>query len=120
MDVTFETSDPKLSQELANAHATAFIQMILENRFNLTQEARDFLGKKLAELRQATVKAENEMNRFRQEHGVVSLEKGENIVVDRLGRYKQRAYESQGGTDSGGISVPDDEEQEHSVFGPGS
>ena len=84
VDVTFETSDPTLSQELANAHATGFIQMILENRFNITQEARDFLGKKLAELRQATTKAENEMNRFRREHGVVSLEKGENIVVDRL------------------------------------
>ena len=58
--------------------------MILENRFNLTQEARDFLGKKLAELREKVQKAENEMNRFRREHGVVSLEKGENIVVDRL------------------------------------
>ena len=84
VDVSFETSDPKLSQDLANAHATGFIQMILENRFNLTQEARDFLGKKLAELRQAVNKAETELNRFRQEHGVVSLEKGENIVVDRL------------------------------------
>ena len=84
VNVTFETPDPRLSQELANAHATGFIQMILENRFNLTQEARDFLAKKLAELRQAMVKAENEMNRFRQEHGVVSIEKGENIVVDRL------------------------------------
>ena len=84
VNVSFETPDPKLSQDLANAHATGFIQMILENRFSLTQEARDFLGKKLAELRQAVVKAENEMNRFRQQHGVVSLEKGENIVVDRL------------------------------------
>ena len=84
VEVVFETTDPKLTQDLANAHATGFIQMILENRFNLTQEARDFLGKKLAELRQAMQKAENELNRFRQEHGVVSLEKGENIVVDRL------------------------------------
>ncbi len=58
--------------------------MILENRFNLTQEARDFLSKKLAELREKVQKAENEMNRFRRQHGVVSLEKGENIVVERL------------------------------------
>jgi succinoglycan biosynthesis transport protein ExoP len=84
VDVSFETSDPKLSQSLANAHATGFIQMILENRFTLTQEARDFLGKKLAELRQAVQRAETELNRFRQEHGVISLEKGENIIVDRL------------------------------------
>jgi capsular exopolysaccharide synthesis family protein len=69
---------------LANAHATSFISMILESHFNLTQEARDFLSKKLADLRQKVVKAENDLNKFRQEHGVVSMDKGENIVVDRL------------------------------------
>ncbi|HWP58303.1 MAG TPA: polysaccharide biosynthesis tyrosine autokinase [Candidatus Acidoferrales bacterium] len=84
VEVSFSTPDPKLSQDLANAHATAFIRMVLENRFNLTEEARDFLRKKLAELREKVVRAETELNRFRQEHGVVSLEKGENIVVERL------------------------------------
>jgi succinoglycan biosynthesis transport protein ExoP len=84
VDISFSTPSAKLSQELANAHATGFIQMTLEDRFNLTQEARDFLAKKLAELRQKVVIAETEMNQFRQKHGVVSLEKGENIVVDRL------------------------------------
>src|SRR5262249_42058567 len=84
VDVSFTTPDPRLSKDLANAHATAFIQMILENRFNLTQEARDFLSKKLAELRSKVVRAETELNNFRQKHGVVSMEKGENIVVDRL------------------------------------
>ena len=84
VDVSFSTPDPRLSQQLANTHATSFIQMILENHFNLTQEARDFLSKKLAELRGKVVNAENELNKFRQQHGVVSLEKGENIVVDRL------------------------------------
>ncbi len=84
VDISFSTPDPALSQELANNHATAFVQMILENRFNLSQEARDFLSKKLTEVRDKVVKAENALNKFRQEHGVVSLEKGENIVVDRL------------------------------------
>jgi uncharacterized protein involved in exopolysaccharide biosynthesis len=84
VNISFSTPSAQLSQQLANAHAAGFIQMILENRFNLTQEARDFLGKKLAELREKVVHAETEMNEFRRQHGVVSLEKGENIVVDRL------------------------------------
>jgi capsular exopolysaccharide synthesis family protein len=84
VDISFSTPDPKLSQQLANTHATSFISMILESHFSLTQEARDFLSKKLAELRKKVVKAENDLNKFRQEHGVVSMEKGENIVVDRL------------------------------------
>jgi succinoglycan biosynthesis transport protein ExoP len=84
VDISFSTPDPRLSQQLANAHATSFIQMVLESHFNLTQEARDFLSKKLADLREKVVTAEKALNQFRQEHGVVSMEKGENIVVDRL------------------------------------
>ena len=84
VEVIFNTSDPKLSQDLANAHAIGFIQMILENRFTLTKEAKDFLGARLAELREKVQSAEIKLNRFRQQHGVVSFEKGENIAVDRL------------------------------------
>jgi capsular exopolysaccharide synthesis family protein len=84
VEVIFNTPDPKLSQDLANNHAALFIQMILENRFSLTKEAKDFLGARLAELRDKVQKAETKLNSFRQEHGVVSFEKGENIVVDRL------------------------------------
>ena len=84
VEIIFNTSDPKLSQDLANAHAVGFIQMILENRFSLTKEAKDFLQGRLAELREKVQIAEVKLNRFRQQHGVVSFEKGENIAVDRL------------------------------------
>jgi polysaccharide biosynthesis transport protein len=84
VDISFSTPNPRLSQQLANAHATSFIQMVLESHFNLTQEARDFLTKKLADLREKVITAEKALNQFRQQHGVVSMEKGENIVVDRL------------------------------------
>ena len=84
VEITFNTPDPVLSQALANTHPTAFIQMILENRFNLTKEAKDFLSKKLADLREKVQKSEALLQDFREKHGVVSFEKGENIVVDRL------------------------------------
>ena len=84
VEVVFNTPDGKLSQDMANTHATAFIQMILENRFSLTKEAKDFLGARLADLRQKVQDAEIKLNKFRQQHGVVSFEKGENIAVDRL------------------------------------
>ena len=84
VEVIFNTPDGKLSQDLANSHAAGFIQMILENRFSLTKEAKDFLGARLAELREKVQQAEVKLNKFRQQHGVVSFEKGENIAVDRL------------------------------------
>jgi capsular exopolysaccharide synthesis family protein len=84
VEVHFTTPDPQLSQQLANAHATVFIRMTVEARFDLTKEARQFLDNKNAELKKELEKSEAALNQFRQMHGVVSLEKGENVVVDRL------------------------------------
>jgi capsular exopolysaccharide synthesis family protein len=84
VEVIFNTPDPWLSQKLADAHAAGFIRMNLDNRSALTDEAREFLDKKNAELRAKLEQSEEALNRFRQTHGVVSLDKGENIVVDRL------------------------------------
>ncbi|MEX0802793.1 MAG: polysaccharide biosynthesis tyrosine autokinase [Candidatus Binatia bacterium] len=82
--VNFTTSDPSLSQALANVHVQTFVLMSFEGRFSLTKEAREFLDEKKTEIRQKLEKSEIELNSFRRAHGVVSVEKGENIVVDRL------------------------------------
>lgn len=84
VEVSFSTPDPRLSQELTKAHAAAFINMNMETRFELTKEARDFLGKRLSELKTKVERSEEALNRFRQARGVVSMEGNENIVVDRM------------------------------------
>jgi polysaccharide biosynthesis transport protein len=82
--VQFNTPDPGLSQSLANAHVQSFMQLSLEGRFGLTKEARDFLEQKKADLRYKLEQSEGALNKFRRSHGVVSVDKGENIVIDRL------------------------------------
>ena len=82
--VNFTTPDATLSQALANAHVQTFVQMNFEGRFTMTEEALDYLDQKKAELREKLAKSEIALNSFRRQHGVVSVEKGENIVVDRL------------------------------------
>jgi polysaccharide biosynthesis transport protein len=84
VEIVFSTPDPGLSQRLADAHTVRFIQLSLENRFALTKDARDFLDGKNAELKEKLQRSEDALNRFRQTHGVVSMEKGENIAVERL------------------------------------
>jgi len=84
VQVVFTTPDPELSQQLANAHADAFIRMNLETRFEVTKEARKFLEKKLSELRSKVVDSEAELSAFRKANGVVSMDKSENLVVDRM------------------------------------
>ena len=92
--VSFSTIDPRLSEELANAHAGTFIRMNLETRFEFTKEAREFLEKKLAELKVKVGQSEEALNRFRKAHGVVSMEGNENIVVDRLVDLNRRLTEA--------------------------
>jgi polysaccharide biosynthesis transport protein len=82
--VSFSTIDPSFSEELANAHAAAFIRTNLETRFELSKEAREFLEKKLVELKVKVGQSEEALNRFRKTHGVVSLEGNENIIVNRM------------------------------------
>jgi polysaccharide biosynthesis transport protein len=92
--VMFTTADPRLSQELAAAHANTFIRMNLETRFELTKEAREFLEKKLSESKVKAVASEQALQRFRQKHGVVSLEGNQNIVIERMVDLNKRLTES--------------------------
>jgi len=92
--VSFSTIDQGLSEALANAHAIAFVRLNLETRFELTKEAREFLEKKLAELKVKVGQSEEALNRFRKAHGVVSLEGNENIIVDRMVDLNRRLTEA--------------------------
>jgi succinoglycan biosynthesis transport protein ExoP len=92
--VQFITTDPRLSQQLAEAHAATFIRMNLETRFELTKEAREFLEKKLSELKVKVEKSEEALQQFRLRHGVVSLEGSQNIVVDRMVDLNKRLTEA--------------------------
>lgn len=82
--VLFTSPDPRLSRDMTNAHAVAFIRMNLEDRFELTTEAREFLEKKLSELKDKIEQSEAALNRFRRTQGVFSLQGSENIIVERM------------------------------------
>jgi succinoglycan biosynthesis transport protein ExoP len=84
VSVQFTTPDPTLSQTLANAHVETFMRMSEEGRFSLTQGAQEFLEQKKTELQQKLEESEGELNRFERANNVLSVGKGENIVVDRL------------------------------------
>jgi capsular exopolysaccharide synthesis family protein len=92
--VSFSTIEPRFSEELANAHAATFLRMNLETHFELSKEAREFLEKKLAELKVKVGQSEEALNRFRKAHGVISLEGNENIIVDRMVDINRRLTEA--------------------------
>ena len=92
--VSFSTHYPQLSQELANAHVAAFLRMDLETRFELTVEVREFLEKKLEELKANIERSEEMLNHFLETHNVISLSGSENVVLDRLLDLNRRLTEA--------------------------
>jgi capsular exopolysaccharide synthesis family protein len=82
--VRFSSLDPSVSRAVVNAHVSAFIRTNLQTRFEETAEARQFLEAKLAELKTALERSEADLNRFRKTHAIVTMEQGQNLVVERL------------------------------------
>jgi uncharacterized protein involved in exopolysaccharide biosynthesis len=71
VQVQFSSISPDLARKVANAHATAYIRMSLQTRFELTREAQQFLEDKLGELKVKVEKSEAALNNFRKLHKVV-------------------------------------------------
>ena len=82
--VTFESPDPLLSANVANALSSAYIEQNLEYKFLSSREATDFLTKQLGEQRQLVEASEQAVQHYREQTDSLSLEDKQNIVVQKL------------------------------------
>ena len=83
------------SAQLANAHAQAYIRQGLKFRALATEDAEQFLEKKLVELKERAEKSEAVLNNYRRDNGIISLDDKENVVVDRLADLNKRLTEAE-------------------------
>ena len=95
VDVEFTSPNPFLSKDVANSHVANFIQSTLETRFDLTADTREFLEKKLTELRLNVEKSERELNNFQKDHQIVSIDKGSSLLLDQLKKLNADLTEAQ-------------------------
>lgn len=84
VNVRFRSPNPKLSAEIANAHARQYIEQSLENRFLVSKEATEWLDRQLAEERKRVEQSESALQAYREEHDALSLKDGQDIVVHKL------------------------------------
>lgn len=92
--VSFTTPDPRLSERLANAHVRRYIELSLRSKFELTGEARRFLQDEISRVEANVAEAEERLNRFRRENNLISLDEGENSVVDQLSEISSNLTEA--------------------------
>jgi capsular exopolysaccharide synthesis family protein len=71
--ITYANPDPALAAQIANAWARLFIRTNIERRFEATSYARDFLERRLAELRQRLDQSERELVRYAESQNIINI-----------------------------------------------
>ena len=74
VDIGFSSSSPEVSAKIANLWAQEFIKANYEKRFGANIEARDFLSKQIAELRERLSASEMELVRYANANEILVLE----------------------------------------------
>jgi polysaccharide biosynthesis transport protein len=85
-EVGFSLPDPSLAARVANAHVHTYIERGMEIHSQASEAARQFLEKKLVELKERVEKSEAALNDYRRERGIVSftLNDKDTIMNQRL------------------------------------
>jgi capsular exopolysaccharide synthesis family protein len=84
VNIRFRSPDPELAARIVNTHAEQYIEQNLEFRAQASNEAGEWLSERLEQERRRVQESEAALQRFREENDGVSLEEGQNIVVQKL------------------------------------
>ena len=83
--INFDSYHPGLASQAANAIATNYIKLNLENRFKATEQAKEQLNEQLEVMRAKVESADEALQAFCQKHGFVFLDdKERNVSLQRL------------------------------------
>lgn len=97
--VNFESQEPQMAAKVVNVLAANYIQENLENRWEATQKASEWLSQQLQGLKARLEKSEDDLQNYAQANGLIYLEseKGqtENIVNERLKELQEELTKAQ-------------------------
>ena len=84
IEIRYESSDPELAARVVNTLTSTYITLNLEVRSHASKEAAEWLNQQLAEQRRKVEISELALQKYRERENSLSLEAGQNIVVQRL------------------------------------
>jgi polysaccharide biosynthesis transport protein len=97
--ISFESQDPRLAASVVGALADSYIEQNLENRWNATQKAAQWLSQQLDGLKIKLEKSEDELQQYAQSNGLLFLEseqgQTENILDERLRQLQEELTKAQ-------------------------
>lgn len=84
VDVKFQSHDPALAANIANALAATYIEQNLESKLGASKQASDWLAEQLETQRKQVEVSELALQRYREHNDAVSLDAPNNIVLQKL------------------------------------
>ena len=86
IDVAFRHTDPVIAAKVVNAVVDTFSLSNLERKTESNSSTSDFLQKRIAELQAEIRKGDEKLVNYSREHDLLTLDKDQNTIVDRLAR----------------------------------
>ena len=71
--ITFESTDPAMSADIANTYASEFIQSNLKRKFDSSSYARDFVSSQLADAKVRLEESERALNNYARSAGLIRM-----------------------------------------------
>ena len=84
--VVFKSPDPQLSARIANAYAENFIEAAMDRRYEATSYARDFLEKRLAQVKAKLEESERSLVDYAASQHIVEMSGGEDAGKPGVGQ----------------------------------
>ena len=85
IEATFSHPDPTISAKVANAIADVYVLQNLDRKDETNANASEFLEKRITELQSQVRSGEEHLINYSRDNQIISLDSGQNTVVQRLG-----------------------------------
>ena len=79
VDVSFDSPNPRLSAQVANAFAEEFIASTLQRRFDMSAYSRQFLQEQLGQTRERLEESERALIEYARRTGITNLDNGNEL-----------------------------------------
>lgn len=88
--VNYQSPNPKLAAQIANAHANAYIESIMDARVDMTQSAASWMTRRMDELRSSLAKSEAKLQAFREQEKIVDMEGLQSLPAKEINEISTR------------------------------
>ncbi|MCI5150607.1 MAG: lipopolysaccharide biosynthesis protein, partial [Candidatus Electrothrix sp. MAN1_4] len=84
IQLSIETPDPQLSADIVNTAMEEFVQMLMDTNIQSSENAAQFLEKKIQAAQIKLEESEKELNNFSRQAGLVSMDPKLNLIMRQL------------------------------------